>query len=162
MPYEVRSARMSDLKTIETLYAHARAFMAASGNPGQWGSTNPPTFRLLEDIARENLYVLTEKGAIHGVFALIPGEDPTYRSIENGAWNYDEPYATLHRVAGDGSGGILAAALAYAETNYRYLRIDTHEKNHPMRRAIARAGFSYCGIIHIADGTPRMAFDRRK
>lgn len=162
MSYEVRPARISDMKTIEKLYAQARAFMAASGNPGQWGSTHPPASRLLEDIARENLYVLTENAVVHGVFALIPGEDPTYGSIENGAWNYDEPYAALHRVAGDGSGGILAAAVAYAEKAYGYLRIDTHEKNHPMRRAIARAGFSYCGIIHTDDGSPRMAFDRRK
>ena len=41
-----------------------------------------------------------------------------------------------------------------------YLRVDTHEKNIAMRRAILRQGFSYCGMIRAEDGTLRLAFDR--
>ena len=29
-----------------------------------------------------------------------------------------------------------------------------------MQRCILREGFSYCGVIHVADGTPRVAFER--
>ena len=40
-----------------------------------------------------------------------------------------------------------------------YLRIDTHADNQPMQNAIDSYGFCYCGIIHVADGTPRNAYD---
>mgnify|MGYP002933455973 FL=1 len=53
-------------------------------------------------IAARELYVLREEGAIHGVFAFILGEDPTYRVIEQGAWLSDAPYGTIHAVASDG------------------------------------------------------------
>ena len=29
-----------------------------------------------------------------------------------------------------------------------------------MQKLIARAGFRYCGIIHVADGSPRLAYER--
>lgn len=43
-----------------------------------------------------------DKGDIHFVFAFILGADPTYSYIENGNWLSDEPYGTIHRIAGDG------------------------------------------------------------
>lgn len=36
--------------------------------------------------------------------------------------------------------------------------IDTHEDNAPMLGWIRSRGFQYCGIIHCASGTPRLAF----
>ena len=40
------------------------------------------------------------------------------------------------------------------------LRADTHEANRPMRRCLERAGFVYTGVITVADGTPRRAYER--
>ena len=44
------------------------------------------------------------------------------------------------------------------------VRIDTHEGNTPMQHAIAKSGFSFCGVIHLVggvdDGEPRIAFDK--
>ncbi len=34
-------------------------------------------------------------------FAFILGEDPTYQQID-GAWLNDQPYGTIHRIAGNG------------------------------------------------------------
>ena len=42
------------------------------------------------------------------------------------------------------------------------VRIDTHEDNIPMQRALLRAGFERCGIIHIATGDERVAFQKCK
>ena len=41
----------------------------------------------------------TESG-LHGVFAFILGEDPTYGVIEDGQWLSGDPYGTIHRIAG--------------------------------------------------------------
>lgn len=158
MVYTVRQATEQDLARIEEIYAAARAFMAANGNPNQWGTHNPPHAQLVQDIEEGKLYVITDGETIHGVFFFWIGEDPTYSEI-NGAWHSDSPYGTIHRIAGDGSGGILRTAVAFAKQHIGHLRIDTHEDNRVMQGAIQKAGFQRCGIIHIADGSPRIAYD---
>lgn len=162
MQYRIRKAAPEDLGAIEKIYAYARIFMAQNGNPNQWGKTNPPIERIRQDIREEILYVITENERIHGVFAFFIGDDPTYRNIYEGNWNCDESYGVIHRVAGDGSGGIFAACAHYCGQRCKYLRIDTHHDNRPMQRVIEKAGFRRCGIIYIADGSPRIAYDRVK
>ena len=75
-------ATAADLPQILAIYAHARAFMAQHGNPNQWGASRPTETDITAHIAARELYVLREADAIHGVFAFILGEDPTYRAIE--------------------------------------------------------------------------------
>jgi len=36
--------------------------------------------------------------------------------------------------------------------------VDTHEDNQTMQALLGKHGFSYCGIIHLANGDPRMAY----
>ena len=38
----IRPSNENDLDRIMEIYAYARAFMAAHGNPRQWGATNWP------------------------------------------------------------------------------------------------------------------------
>ena len=153
-------ATVADLPQILAIYAHARAFMAQHGNPNQWGASRPTEADITAHIAARELYVLREADAIHGVFAFILGEDPTYRVIEQGAWLSDAPYGTIHAVASDGQiHGLLSQIVAYCEQTTKHLRIDTHENNAVMRHLIARHGFLPCGTIYVEDGTPRLAFD---
>lgn len=159
MEYIVRNAHWEDLPRIEEIYAYARGFMAQTGNPNQWGKTTPQTRQLEEDICKGNLYVMVNKNRIHGVFYFFIGEDPTYSVIYDGAWHSDTPYGTIHRIAGDGSGGVLATAVAFGKQRIHHLRIDTHEDNKIMQKAIAKQGFSRCGIIHLENGSPRIAYD---
>jgi len=160
MAYIVRNANWDDLPRIEEIYAYARLFMAASGNPNQWGTTNPPSDQLEQDIENRLLYIITDEKGIHGVFYFFIGTDPTYLYIEDGAWRWDTPYGTIHRIAGDGSGGILKTAVEFCARKIHHLRIDTHHDNHVMQHAVEKLGFSRRGIIYIADGSPRIAYDR--
>ncbi len=160
MEYQVRKASQSDLPGIMKIYEQARRFMAEQGNPHQWGLHHPSESLLKKDIREGNLYVLLENKTVHGVFAFLLGEDPTYAVIHDGAWHRAVPYGTIHRIAGDGSGGILHGAVSYCETMIEYLRIDTHADNFPMQKAIAKEGFQKCGIIFLPDGNPRIAYDR--
>ena len=120
---------------------------------------NPETTQLIDDIAKGDLYVLSDNGIIHGVFYFYIGTDPTYGVIEDGNWRSDTPYGTIHRIAGDGSGGVLATAVAFGKTKINHIRIDTHHDNKIMQRAIAKQGFSRSGIIYLEDGSPRIAYD---
>lgn len=159
MAYFVRKATSSDLPRIGEIYHAARQFMADHGNPNQWGTTNPPMSQLIQDIQQGDLYVIVDDQSIHGVFYFFIGTDPTYASID-GEWHADTPYGTIHRIAGDGSGGILKTAVEFGRSKIDHLRIDTHKDNKIMQKAVTKYGFRRCGIIRIADGSPRIAYDR--
>lgn len=155
----VRIATHADYPRIMDIYRSAQDFMISAGNPDQWGHWNPPPETVRSDIESGISHVVYDGNGIHGVFALLRGEDPTYRVIEDGAWPNDGPYITIHRIAGDGqTHGVFHAAFLYWKTVSDNIRIDTHEANRPMLRLILAHGFRRCGIIHIANGSPRIAF----
>ena len=159
MEYLIRKALREDLPRIEEIYAYARKFMEETGNPNQWGKTNPPRQMLEADVAAHRLHVVEEAGVIHGVFFFSLGEDPTYRIIYDGQWESEEPYGTIHRIASDGSGGVFAACLSWCRDQIGHLRIDTHRDNRVMQHVVEKHGFQRRGIIYIADGTPRIAYE---
>ena len=155
----VRLAEYADLPEIRNVYDSAKLYMNRTGNPNQWGKTTPQTSLLEDDIEKGDLYVLIHDHMIHGVFYFYIGPDPTYGVIENGYWRSNTPYGTIHRIAGDGSGGVLAAAVAFGKQRINHLRIDTHDDNKIMQHAVAKHGFQQAGIIHLANGSPRIAYD---
>lgn len=155
----IRAAKLQDLPQILEVYAIARAFMARTGNPNQWGNTNPTRQTILTHIENGNLYVLEDE-EIEGVFAFIPGEDPTYGYIE-GQWQDDSPYAAIHCVASAGrEKGMFPKLLAFCEARCSHLRIDTHRDNLVMQHVITKHGFRYRGVIYLANGDPRLAYER--
>ena len=160
MDYRIETAKEFDLPRILEIYAYARSFMARTGNPTQWGTSHPPRNQLEKDIENGRLYVVKEASAIRGVFYFCIEEDPTYAVIQDGAWHDSRPYGVIHRIASDGSGGILKAAVDFAKEQVSYLRIDTHEKNIPMQRCLAKNGFTRCGIIYLENGDPRIAYQK--
>lgn len=156
----VRLAEERDFPVILDIYAHARRFMAETGNPTQWGTAHPAPEMLQQDIAEKHLYVVTDGETIRGVFSFLVGPDRTYDLIEDGAWHSDAVYGTIHRIAADGTGGVFATALDYCRTRASYLRIDTHADNKVMQHVVTKNGFRRCGIIYTDSGSPRIAFDR--
>lgn len=157
----VRNAAEKDLNEIMQIYAYAREFMAKNGNPNQWGTAFPPEKLIYDDIKSGRLYVIQENGCIHGVFAFIIGDDPTYGYIENGNWLSDGEYGAIHRVASDGKiHGVLKTAVDYCLTKITHLRIDTHKNNKIMQKQILKNGFTECGTIFIEDGSARIAYER--
>lgn len=157
---EIRHTEMTDLPAVMGIYAYARAQMKANGNPHQWGDTNPPETTIVNDIQNRNSYVMEKNGVICGVFAFIIGEDPTYRTIE-GQWKRDGVYGTIHRIAGgEGAKGVFQHCLQFCESKIPNIRIDTHRDNRIMQHLIEKHGFERCGIIHLADGSPRIAYQK--
>lgn len=155
----VRRAVPADLARIAELYRGARHFMRRSGNPTQWLGGYPGFAVVKADIRAGRCYVLSEGNQIRGVFVFFLGEDPTYAVID-GAWRQEGPYGVIHRVAGDGrTPGIFRRCFEFCREQAPSLRVDTHRDNLPMRRAVEKAGFQYRGIIHLADGSPRMAYE---
>ena len=96
---EIRKSMADDVPAILEIFRAAKAYMAAHGNPTQWGGDYPGLPELLPDIARGDSYVLTDGGVIVGTFSFIIGDEPTYRVLLNGHWHADRPYGTIHRLA---------------------------------------------------------------
>lgn len=90
------------------------------------------------------------------------GVDPTYQVIEDGAWLNDTlPYGTIHRLASSGkSKGVASAVIEWCLEHCQSLRADTHADNQIMQHLLEKNGFTRCGIIHVADGTPRIAYQK--
>lgn len=160
---KIRKSTLEDVDRILEIFTIAKGFMDAQGNTTQWEPGYPGRQVVEQDVENGNSYVMEENGKVVGTFAFILEEDPTYRVIEQGAWHSDKPYGTIHRVASDGSvKGIARTCFAYGLGKVDYLRVDTHQNNRSMQAAIRHFGFRECGIIHVRDGSPRIAFDYLK
>ncbi len=155
----VRDAKEEDLGRIMEIYGIAQDNMIRSGNPKQWGHFYPTEELITSDIRDGICKVICSGGAIRGVFALLKEPEPSYGYIENGAWLNGAPYLTVHRVAGDGTAhGILKCAADFCRKLTDNIRIDTHEDNKTMQRALENNGFVRCGKVYLADGSPRIAY----
>lgn len=144
------------------VYREARQIMLDSGDLHQWKEGYPPEDIIRQDIERGVGYAVVDGERIVGAFAFIPGTDPTYLEIEGGAWKDDfRPYHTIHRLGSlKSSSGVAQACFDWCWSRTHNIRIDTHEDNVIMRHCIAKAGFEYCGVIHLLNGDPRLAFQK--
>lgn len=156
----IRKATYYDIPDIMTIYESARRFMRSRGNTVQWSNGYPSMETIQKDIDRNVCFVADSNGKLLFVFAFIVGYDPTYQKID-GEWLDDEPYGTIHRLASSGATtGVFHSCLKFCMKIIGNIRVDTHESNRPMRRVIEMEGFKRCGIIYVADGTPRIAYQR--
>lgn len=155
----IRDAAPPDIAQIMDIYAYAQDDMIQSGNPTQWGHFYPEAALIASDIRQNACKVIFDETGIHGVFALFAGVEPTYARIEGGNWLNNAPYLTIHRLAGDGQvHGLFRCTASYCKAIAQNIRIDTHADNKTMQHLIEADGFTRCGIIYIADGTPRIAY----
>ncbi len=158
----IRKAESNDFDRCLDIYESAREFMRQNGNPNQWGTEYPYDHLIKEDIELGRLYVADQDGSVEGVFLMESGPDETYMEIE-GQWLNDEPYYVIHRIASSGRvKGVVKAAVEFALQNTNNVRIDTHEKNQTMQKALIKIGFKYCGTIYVfapwEGRSPRMAY----
>ena len=156
----IQKANLRQISQIMDIYQQARTFMAQTGNPDQWGTAYPTEEMIHGDILSGKCYVNLDGDKIRAVFYFAVESDPTYSYIE-GSWLNNEPYGVIHRIAvGESGKGVAAECFAFAETHCTNLRIDTHEKNLPMQRCLAKHGFIRCGTIYLEDGDPRIAYQK--
>ncbi len=159
---KVRTATWEDLPAIMTVLRAGRSIMLASGNLFQWGEGYPTEEMVRKDIGPGYGKVMEEDGRLVAYFACIPSPDPTYAVIYDGAWADDrKPYYVIHRIASFPEvHRVFKTMMEYLEGVTDNIRIDTHKDNKIMQGLLKRYGFTYCGIIYIASGAPRLAYQR--
>lgn len=134
----------------------------------QWQNGYPAPEIISRDIENGNAYVLLDNDRIVAMESIIFDYEPTYDRIYDGEWLSNGRFVVVHRMAVDNSlkkGGIASLLLKKAgemalEKGIASFKVDTHEDNIPMRRTLEKNGFVYCGRIFLADGNPRVAYEK--
>jgi hypothetical protein len=169
---EIRLAKIEDLSRLMELYDAARAFMRSRGNSVQWVGGYPSREVVSAGIESGDQYVCVaggdngRDGRIVATFWFAVAPEPTYAVIHDGAWLTEgpfekHPYGVVHRLASDGSvRGVGAFCLDWCLGRCGNVRVDTHADNSVMQSLLVREGYKKCGMIFIADGTPRDAFQK--
>ena len=162
--FSIRKATHDDIPALMRLFESAKGIMRASGNLHQWGVGYPSVEVVRRDVEQGVCYVVTDAdGVIEATMAFIPGPDSTYSYIEGGAWLNDNPYHVIHRIAVAAPGkGYARQMLDWAFERTGTVRIDTHRDNVIMHHILRKYGFEYCGVIYLANGDARDAYQLSK
>lgn len=157
-----RKATVQDMEAIMAVFDAARKILADSRNTNQWKNGYPSEEIVLTDIEKDGSYVIEDGGQIVGYFAFLPSPEPTYSKIYDGEWLDDTlPYHVIHRIASfPDAHGIFKSIMKFCFAHKNNIRIDTHKDNHIMQHNILKHGFTYCGIIHLASGDERLAYQK--
>lgn len=148
----IRKATRQDLNSAKLLTEACAAAMQAKGI-FQWNEHYPSRERLLEDIEREELFVLEEQGKILGIIVLTPQIDEEYISVQwltpGGNNLYVHRLATHPVTWGKGYGQKLmdfAEKLAL-EQGFESVRLDTFSQNKRNQKFYESRGYERLGNI---------------
>lgn len=162
MNRNVREATPTDVAEIMKVMDAAKKIMRQSGNMHQWDNGYPSEAVILSDMEKDGGFVVEDDGKLVGYFAFLPSPEPTYARIYEGEWLDDtQPYHVVHRIASyPDAHGIFSSIMDFCFSRDSNIRIDTHRDNTIMQHNIAKHGFTYCGIIYLASGDERLAFQK--
>ncbi len=159
----IRKASLpKDSERLMEVFAAAKGIMAADGNTNQWTDGYPSLDIVQSDIEKDGGFVVEDDGKIVAYFAFLPSPELTYDKIYDGKWlDNSKPYHVVHRIASfPEAHGIFKSIMEFCFANERNIRIDTHRDNKIMQHNIEKHGFKYCGIIHLANGDERLAYQK--
>ncbi|MBR1469148.1 MAG: N-acetyltransferase [Prevotella sp.] len=142
----------------------AKEIMRSSGNANQWVDGYPSEAVIGADMEKNCGFVVEDNRKIVAYFAFLPSPEPTYTKISEGQWLDDEsPYHVVHRIASYPQvHHIFRDIMDFCFAADGNIRIDTHRDNKIMQHCIEKYGFTYCGIIYLASGAERLAYQKIK
>ena len=159
---KIREAKPTDITNIMQVMEAAKRIMRQSGNMHQWGDGYPSEEVIFNDMEKHGGFVIEDEGRVVGYFAFLPSPEPTYSKIYDGEWADDAlPYHVVHRIASyPDVHGIFSSVMDFCFSHDANIRIDTHKDNLIMQHNILKHGFAYCGIICLANGDERLAYQK--
>ncbi|OON97704.1 MAG: hypothetical protein ATN31_01225 [Candidatus Epulonipiscioides saccharophilum] len=162
----IRQSKVSDAEQVNIYFQEAREYFRKCA-VNQWQGIYPNQESVIEDSKVGNGYIYEQDGIVKAYFFLVFDEDPTYKQIYQGKWKTPKQYGVIHRIVvgmkyrREGiAEKIFHYAIEQARQKNSNLRIDTHKDNIPMQKLIEKNLFEYCGIIHLADGSERLAYEK--
>ncbi|HOI84716.1 MAG TPA: GNAT family N-acetyltransferase [Acholeplasmataceae bacterium] len=166
----IRCATFADLDQIWQLRLETTELLKKRGID-QWQHQNPTYETFKRDIEGGEFYVMEHQGEVIAMIAIKHGIEKTYNIIYDGAWGYDHPYLTIHRLAVKKEylgQNIARELLQFADqlaisSHTNYIRIDTYMTNKYAIRLFESEGYILRGWIMLEPGEGdlrRLAFDK--
>ena len=163
----IRKAIPADAVAIMHIFLQAQARLRLQG-VNQWQNGYPNMQIVDSDIATGKCLVCVENGRICSVFVLAFEPEDTYERIYCGQWESVGQSGVIHRMAvadsfkgrGLGSEMISKAQQISLDLGIHSIKVDTHRDNRPMQSLLLHNDFQYCGIIYLADGQERLAYEK--
>lgn len=153
-------ATFDDLFELDDLAVTVISHMSESNIP-QWTLSYPRYEHFEKDVLQKALIVYKEDDIILGCMAILPENDPPYKTIDSWQKEYS---VVVHRVLVSPSSskkGIATKMLEFAKdyaliNGYESIKIDTHLENYKMRRFLKKNGFIEGDFIKVMD---RIAYE---
>lgn len=163
----LRYTKLEDIERVMEIIKQAQQYFKEKGI-NQWQNGYPNAKVIENDIKNGHSFVLIKNNEIVGTIAISFEGEATYNKIFEGAWKSNDNYAVIHRIAVDqelkgiglSSEMIKQTELMCNKKSIRSIKVDTHEDNQAMQRSLIKNGFDYCGVIYLADGSKRVAFEK--
>lgn len=151
----LRKITRADFPEVLTLLTEGKKHLKEKNIP-QWQDGYPNEETILNDFNQKQGYVWMKAGKILGYGVLLLEEEKSYEEI-TGKWLTEKKaYGTIHRFTvkqgSRASDEFLQALEALGKSlGKESIRIDTHEKNTPMKKLLQRNNYFLCGKIRLWD-----------
>lgn len=161
---KLRLTTTNDIDAVMTIINQAKAYFKKQGI-NQWQDGYPNKASIINDISRQEAYVLDIEGEIVATAMISKAIEPNYNYID-GKWLQSNDYLVVHRIAvrDDQKGKSLAKKIIDEAIklypNIPSIRIDTHDDNLSMQSFLIKYGFKYCGIIYLENKETRRAYEK--
>jgi len=165
MEYRFRKALPSDADRIWEILQEAIQKRKDEGS-NQWQDGYPNPQIIVEDLEKNQGFVLTSENTVAGYCAIAINDEPAYDAIE-GTWITNDDFVVFHRAAisKDYTGKGLARVFFQYIENYALengiysVKADTNFDNEPMLYLFEKLGYVYCGEVSFR-GAPRKAYEK--
>lgn len=162
---ELALASLADVDAVMKLIHQAKRYLKQCGID-QWQSGYPDKTCIVDDIKRQNGYLVKEVQAVIGYVCVDFGGEPAYEHL-SGAWKSRQPYAVVHRLAIDNTckgRGLSFQIIRLVEDlchtqSIHSIKVDTDAHNSVMKHVLEKSGFVYCGTVSFDDG-PKIAYEK--
>lgn len=161
---KLRPTTLDDLPSVIKIINQAKEYFKIS-NINQWQDGYPNEVSIINDIKKNEAYVLEDNNKVIATVMISVANEPTYNYIE-GQWLQNNKYIVIHRIAIDNNYKGLGLAKFILDEAIKLhpqvtsIRIDTHENNISMQHFLAKYGFTYCGNIFLANQSLRRAYEK--
>lgn len=161
---KLRLTTTNDIDAVMTIINQAKVYFKKQGI-NQWQDGYPNKASIINDISRQEAYVLDIDGEIVATAMISKAIEPNYNYID-GKWLQSNDYIVVHRIAvRDDQKGKSLAKIIIDEAiklypNIHSIRIDTHDDNLSMQSFLIKYGFEYCGIIYLENKETRRAYEK--
>ncbi|WP_455683422.1 GNAT family N-acetyltransferase [Thomasclavelia sp.] len=161
---KLRLTTTNDINAVMTIINQAKAYFKKQGI-NQWQDGYPNESSIINDINRQEAYVLDVDDEIVATAMISKSIEPNYNYID-GKWLQPNDYIVVHRIAvRDDQKGKNLAKIIIDEAiklypNMHSIRMDTHDDNLSMQSFLIKYGFEYCGIIYLENKETRRAYEK--